>query len=78
MVSFKVGNDKKIHLWHDNWHPNSPLLLTYGYRTLYDSEIPANSRLSTMSKGTEWDWPPARSENLVEIQVLICDYFSKL
>lgn len=40
----------------------------------YLPELPLNAKLSIIIEGLHWCWPHARSEDLVEIQLLLfCD-----
>lgn len=59
-------------MWYDSWHRKGPFLLTYGPRIVYDSSLPMNAKLRLISN-SNWSWPSARSDELVEIQALICD-----
>ncbi|XP_028127266.1 uncharacterized protein LOC114323787 [Camellia sinensis] len=44
IIKFKLGNGENVFLWHDNWHPFGSLLLRYGPRILYDTNLPDNSK----------------------------------
>ncbi|XP_028122802.1 uncharacterized protein LOC114319935 [Camellia sinensis] len=44
IIKFKLGNGENVFLWHDNWHPFGSLLLRYGSRILYDTNLPGNSK----------------------------------
>jgi len=70
---FKVGDGRKVFLWLDQWHPEGYLLDRYGYRLIYDSGFPINSRLHTIIKEGNWYWPAARSDDLVAIQSQLHD-----
>jgi hypothetical protein len=66
-IRFKVGDGRKVFLWLDQWHPEGYLLDRYGYRLIYDSGFPLNSRLHAIIKEGNWYWPAARSDALVAI-----------
>jgi len=70
---FKVGDGRKVFLWLDQWHPEGYLLDRYGYRLIYDSGFPLNSRLHAIIKEGNWYWPAARSDDLVAIQSQLHD-----
>jgi hypothetical protein len=67
-LSYKVGDGRKIFIWHDNWHPNGYLLDKYGYRTIYDAGYAIGPKLFSIIRHGEWYCPNACSESLVEIQ----------
>lgn len=46
LIFYKAGNAELIHNWFDNWHPNSPLLDSYGYHILYSFGLPLYAKLS--------------------------------
>jgi hypothetical protein len=62
-----------VFLWLDQWHPEGYLLDRYGYRLIYDSGFPLNSRLLAIIKEANWYWPAARSDALVAIQSQLHD-----
>lgn len=66
MILYKVENGKHTYVWHDNWHPKGPLLLSYGHRVVYYSGLPLFARQSAVIEGANWHWPPVRSDNLHE------------
>lgn len=39
---------------------------------MYDSNLPLNAKLSAVIRGSNWCWPPAQSDDLVEIQYQLC------
>ncbi|XP_028099396.1 uncharacterized protein LOC114298945 [Camellia sinensis] len=44
LIKFKLGNGGNVFLWYDNWHPFGSLLLRYGPRILYDTNLPDSSK----------------------------------
>ncbi|GKV37600.1 hypothetical protein SLEP1_g45612 [Rubroshorea leprosula] len=64
---------QNTYLWHDNWHPAGPLLEVYGNSIVHDSRIPSQAKLASVISGRFWNWPPARSPQLVEIQIPLFD-----
>jgi hypothetical protein len=44
------------------------LLDKCGYRAVHDAGSTIGAKLATVSRDEKWCWPPARSENLVELQ----------
>jgi hypothetical protein len=44
----------------------------YGYRVVYDLGSMLDAKLPTVMLGKDWHWPPARSEDLVNIQSSLC------
>lgn len=73
MLQFVVGNGNMVFLWHDNWHSKGPLLLAYPYRLILESVLPSHLKLSVVIHGSNWHWSGARSEEMVELQILLCD-----
>lgn len=69
MIFHKIGNGGNL----DNWHSNDPLLQFYGFRAAYDSGLPLIRKVSAVIRNSGWVWPHARSEALLELQVLLCD-----
>jgi hypothetical protein len=47
-IHYEVGNESKIFLWYDHWHPVGYLLDTYGFRVVYDSGFPKEAKLSSI------------------------------
>lgn len=59
-IQFKVGDGNSIFfMWLDCWHPGGVLYSIYGYRAVYD----------VGSSEGNWKWPPARSDDVVEIGI---------
>lgn len=73
MLKYKVENGKKNFIWYDNWHSKGPLVLAYNPRVIYDSGLPLHTKLSIVIRVVEWCWPPARSDQLLELQRCLCD-----
>jgi hypothetical protein len=73
LLSFKVGTGHNISLWFDAWHPDGRLIDTYGFWAVYDSGLSLNACVSTVLHEGSWNWPPARSDDLVAIQVRLSD-----
>ncbi|GKV05782.1 hypothetical protein SLEP1_g17749 [Rubroshorea leprosula] len=67
------GNGQNTYLWHDNWHPAGPLLEVYGNSIVHDSGIPSQAKLASVITGRFWNWPRARSPQLMEIQIPLFD-----
>jgi hypothetical protein len=63
-----VGDGNSFHLWLDWWQPDGILYEQYGYRVVYDARSKWDAKLSSVMEGKEWEWQPARSEELVSIQ----------
>lgn len=74
MIKHEIVNGFSTFLWWDNWHPNCPLLHTFGHRVAYDAAINLNAKVSTVIEGSSWLWPPARSDNLVTVKTDLFDY----
>jgi hypothetical protein len=72
-IQFKVGNGSRVFLWLDHWHPVGYLLDTFGYRIVYDSGFPLQSKLDVIIKNGKWFWPRARSNAIVEVQSRLPD-----
>jgi hypothetical protein len=68
LLKFKVGDGSSISLWLEVWHPDGILLGKDGFRVVYDSRSSIDAKLSSMMKNGDWNWMPARSEELVAIQ----------
>uniref|UniRef100_A0A2N9IBN2 Reverse transcriptase domain-containing protein n=1 Tax=Fagus sylvatica TaxID=28930 RepID=A0A2N9IBN2_FAGSY len=71
-LKYEVGDGRKIFLWHDHWHPDGILYLKYGHRVVYDAASRSDARVASVLKDQEWQWRPARSEELVSIQSKLC------
>ncbi|XP_028110956.1 uncharacterized protein LOC114309425 [Camellia sinensis] len=56
IIKFKLGNGENVFLWHDNWHPFDSLLCRYGPRILYDTNLPNNSKVSSIISNDSWNW----------------------
>lgn len=67
-LRFKVGDGTSIYLWLDWWHPDNILYDKYGYRVIYDSRSSMDAKLSSVLNGRNWEWQPARSEEIEDIQ----------
>jgi hypothetical protein len=67
-----VGDGKDIHLWFDHWHPQGRLFDKYGFRVVFDARSRLDAKLSSVISNGQWNWPPARSEQLVGIQSDLC------
>lgn len=63
-----MGGGSSIYLWLDFWHPDGILYDQYGYIIFYDARNKLDVKLSSISKGKERGWLPARSESLINIQ----------
>lgn len=48
------------------WHPDGILYKKYGYRVVYDA---LDAKLSSVMNGKDWEWQPARSDEVVNIQI---------
>ncbi|XP_028119112.1 uncharacterized protein LOC114316616 [Camellia sinensis] len=66
IIKFKLGNGENVFLWHDNWHPFGSLLLRYGPRILYDTNLPDNSKVSSIISNDSWNWPFPNSWEIQE------------
>ncbi|GKV27354.1 hypothetical protein SLEP1_g36534 [Rubroshorea leprosula] len=73
LIQHIPGNGQNTYLWHDNWHPAGPLLEVYGNSIVHDSGIPSQAKLASVISGRFWNWPPARSPQLVEMQIPLFD-----
>uniref|UniRef100_A0A2N9J1W3 Reverse transcriptase domain-containing protein n=1 Tax=Fagus sylvatica TaxID=28930 RepID=A0A2N9J1W3_FAGSY len=71
-LKYEVGDGRKIFLWHDHWHPDGILYLKYGHRVVYDAVSRSDARVASVFKDQEWQWRPARYEELVFIQSKLC------
>jgi hypothetical protein len=68
-----VGTCHHISLWFDAWHPAGRLIDIYGFWAVYDFGIGLNDRVSYVLHNGSWNWPPARSDDLVAIQAWLTD-----
>lgn len=48
MLQFIVGNGKRIHIWHDHWHPQVLLLPLQSYILTIDSGLSLFEKLSAV------------------------------
>ena len=51
LILHKIGRGNSTFLWHDNWHPLSPLWHKYGDRILYDSRLNSEAKVSQIVDG---------------------------
>ncbi|GKV46850.1 hypothetical protein SLEP1_g53811 [Rubroshorea leprosula] len=72
LIQHIPGDGTETHLWHDNWHPSGPLVETYGTKIIQDAGIPSHAKLAVVVNGNYWKWPPARSPQLLDIQIALC------
>ena len=72
MIFHIIG--KVTFFWWDSWHPHGDLLQSYRRRIVYDSAISIDTEtiVAAVIQDNDWKWPPARSEDLVQIQSVIC------
>jgi hypothetical protein len=66
-LKFEVGDGHGIHLWHEYWHPCGPLLESFSFRVIYDSQSSIDAKVASVLKNGNWHWKPARFEELVTI-----------
>ncbi|GKU97302.1 hypothetical protein SLEP1_g10467 [Rubroshorea leprosula] len=72
LIKHMIGNGENTFLWFDFWHPTGPLLEVYGQKIVQDTAIPLQAKLSQVVQGNFWKWPPARSPELLQIQIALC------
>ncbi|GKV02273.1 hypothetical protein SLEP1_g14730 [Rubroshorea leprosula] len=72
LIQHIPGDGTETHLWHDKWHPSGPLVETYGTKIIQDAGIPSHAKLAMVVNGNYWKWPPARSPQLLDIQIALC------
>lgn len=65
---YEVGDGSNISLWMDAWHPDGVLFDKYGFRVVYDACSKIDAKLSSVIKDGDWNWLPARFDDLVSIQ----------
>lgn len=70
-LKFKVGDGSSISLWLEAWHPDGILLDKYSFRVIYVSSNRVDAKLSSMMKNGDSNLLPARSEELVAIQICL-------
>ncbi|GJV44559.1 RNA-directed DNA polymerase, eukaryota, reverse transcriptase zinc-binding domain protein, partial [Tanacetum coccineum] len=56
-VFYRVGNGKKILVWHDKWCEEGPLINIVSYRSIYDARLKPNATISEMIVDGNWIWP---------------------
>jgi hypothetical protein len=57
----------------DNWHPTGALIEKYGYHIVYDAHSRLEAHLSSVISNGNWNWRPARSNDLVDIQARLSE-----
>ena len=62
-----------ISLWHDHWNLDGPLREKYHCKIIYDSTSNLSEKLSKFNSPGQWNWPAARSDELVCIQERLFD-----
>ncbi|GLT73885.1 hypothetical protein SLA2020_457150 [Shorea laevis] len=77
LIQHIPGDGTNIYIWHDYWHPSGPLIDAYGSNIVKDARIPFQAKLASVINGNFWQWPPARSPQLVQIQMHLFDMFPK-
>jgi hypothetical protein len=56
-----VGDGRHIFLWLGSWNPNCVLFDLYAYRVIHDLRSKVDALLSSVIRGGDWHWLPARS-----------------
>lgn len=64
---FQAGDGSHISLWMDAWHPDGVLFDKYGFRVVYDACSNIEAKLSSVINDGDWNWFPARCDDLVSI-----------
>jgi hypothetical protein len=72
-MKHQVGDGEHISLWHDHWNPDGPLREKYHCKIIYDSTSNLSEKLSKFNSPGQWNWPAARSDELVCIQERLFD-----
>ncbi|GKV34604.1 hypothetical protein SLEP1_g42967 [Rubroshorea leprosula] len=73
LMLHSLGDGEDTFLWLDHWHPSGPLIDVYGDSVMKSSGLPYNAKVSTVVQGNYWNWPLARSQQLVQIQMALFD-----
>lgn len=73
MIKYVIGDGKKTFLWFDSWHPYGPIIDKWGNRVRYDAALDINAKVSVIVNGSQWKWPVAVTNDLLEIQSSIPD-----
>lgn len=70
-IKLRVENGRSCRFWTDNWSPYGDLRSYLGINGDSGLGIPLDATLASLHRGNHWRIPPARSENLVNIHVLL-------
>lgn len=68
LIKFALGNGEKVLFWLYVWHLKVQLLSVYPNNILFYSGIPLIACLSLVIRGGNWNWPPARSLDMLNLQ----------
>ena len=68
LVQYKIGDGTDTFLWHDPWLPFGSICDKYGRHVVNYSAIPMTSKVQTIIRENEWDWPVTSSWELIEIK----------
>ncbi|KAL3509562.1 hypothetical protein ACH5RR_028963 [Cinchona calisaya] len=71
-IVVKVGNGSQIYLWHDNWHPLGPLLLSFPTKIITSFSNFWHAKLDSILYNGLWCWPEGRRK-IEEVEQLIKD-----
>jgi hypothetical protein len=67
-LHFQIGDESKVFLWLDNWHPDGCLLDIHGFWVVYDDGSHLEAKVSSIIRNGDWFWNGARSDNIAGIQ----------
>ncbi|GKV51281.1 hypothetical protein SLEP1_g57948 [Rubroshorea leprosula] len=56
-----------------HWNVAWPLVENFGAQIVQDSGFSSQAKLEVVVNGNFWKWPPARSPQLLDIQIVLCD-----
>lgn len=70
-IKLRVQNGQSCRFWSDNWSPFGPLLSYLNITGDSGLGIPSEATLASLYHDNRWWFPPARSETLVNIHILL-------
>ncbi|GJW60631.1 heat stress transcription factor B-4-like protein [Tanacetum coccineum] len=69
-IWWKIGNGRKVNVWHDTWSSVCPLSGFIGTRDMYDARLKNDCTISEVVKDGKWCWPKDWNNEFNSLQQL--------
>ena len=56
-IGYKIGNGKKISVWHERWHQCGPLNQYITQREIYNVRLLSSNSIAEVTENGVWKWP---------------------